>query len=260
MNDFHDAANLFPLDEENLRSLADDIVANGQKETIKILDGKILDGRRRFLACELAGINPVCEEIEVADPIAYSQSLNIHRRHLTASQRSVAAGKAKELYAKQAKERMSEGGKAGGKGRQKQGVVIVPPPNEEAGKARDKAGKAFGVSGKMVDLASKVLNDGVPELVKAVEEGQLSVSSAAEVADEPEEIQKEFAEKAKVSGGRFRKPKIEPAPEPDTAEKPTGVGIRIANEAINCLIRIPKNDPFRKRGFQIVKDFIKANQ
>ena len=47
-------------------------------------------------------------------------------------------------------------------------------------------------------------------------------------------------------------------PEPPTGARP-GVGIIRASEAINCLIRIPKNDPLRKRGFQIVTDWIKHN-
>jgi hypothetical protein len=47
------------------------------------------------------------------------------------------------------------------------------------GKARDKAGKSIGVSGSMIDRASKVLKDGVPELVKAVEDGRISVTKAA---------------------------------------------------------------------------------
>ena len=38
------------------------------------------------------------------------------------------------------------------------------------------------------------------------------------------------------------------------------VGVVRANEAINCLIRIPKNDALRKRGFQIVTDWIRRNK
>lgn len=39
-----------------------------------------------------------------------------------------------------------------------------------------------------------------------------------------------------------------------------GKGVMLANEAINCLMRIPKNDPLRKRGFQIVTDWIRHNK
>ena len=37
-----------------------------------------------------------------------------------------------------------------------------------------------------------------------------------------------------------------------------GVGVLRANEAIEILTRIPKNDPLRNRGFQIVTDWIKS--
>jgi len=55
-------------------------------------------------------------------------------------------------------------------------------------------------------------------------------------------------------------PTVEPATkkEPES-ERPKGVGLMRANEAINALSRIPKDDPFRKRGLQMVADWIKHN-
>lgn len=46
----------------------------------------------------------------------------------------------------------------------------------------------------------------------------------------------------------------------DAPPKRRGVGVYRANEAINCLIRIPENDFLRKRGFEIVTDWIEANE
>ena len=48
--EFHEAANIFPIDQENIQSLAEDIKKNGQQIPIELLDGKILDGRRRSMA------------------------------------------------------------------------------------------------------------------------------------------------------------------------------------------------------------------
>ncbi len=45
--EFHSAANIFPLDDEHTDELAKDIKAHGLLVKIAILDGKILDGRRR---------------------------------------------------------------------------------------------------------------------------------------------------------------------------------------------------------------------
>jgi hypothetical protein len=57
------------------------------------------------------------------------------------------------------------------------------------------------------------------------------------------------------------RPKETPKPEEEKPEgERRGKGVILANEAINCLTRIPKNDALRKRGFQIVTDWIKANK
>src|SRR5258708_35085707 len=96
--EFHEAANIFPLDEENIGELAEDICANGQTVLIEVFDGKIIDGRRRWLACEKAGITPSTRNVSPKDPVAYVLSLNIHRRHLTPAQRAMVGARAREWY------------------------------------------------------------------------------------------------------------------------------------------------------------------
>ena len=39
-----------------------------------------------------------------------------------------------------------------------------------------------------------------------------------------------------------------------------GIGVLRANEALDRLIRIPKNDPLRKRGFQIIADWVESEE
>lgn len=249
--EFHEAANLFPLNEEELGVLAKDIRANGQHKPIELFDGKIIDGRRRYKACQIAGTKPTFMNVIIDDPIAYALSLNLHRRQLTPSQCAMIGQKAMQMYTKQAKERQKLS-----KGRGEKGPVNLP---DLKGDARDLAGKAVGVSGKLIDHANTVVNKGVPELEKAVNEGRLSVSSAAKIATtETEDTQKELADKAKFSGGRYRQPKVhEPKEEDDEAEtqepiQSRGKGVAIAHEAINVLNTIPKSDGLRKDGFQLV--------
>jgi hypothetical protein len=58
-------------------------------------------------------------------------------------------------------------------------------------------------------------------------------------------------------------PETEESPDPDTdpdARQVRGKGVALAHDAINSLSRIPKNDRLRKRGFQIVKDWIRHNE
>ena len=264
--DFHEAANIFPLDEEHLDELATDIKANGLKVPIQICDGKILDGRRRHLACAKAGVKPSFEKVKTDDPVAYALSLNLHRRHLTKSQAGVAAAKARDWYDKQAKKRQHEGGKAG-RSKQLGGKDNCPYPRN-TGQSRDQAGEAFGVSGQTVDRATKLLQRATPEVVSAVETGKISLNRASLIAEHPAEMQKQMLQSNMTPSvsPRAKPAKREIEPEEGTTPgtpKRNGklpVGVILANEALNVLMRIPKNDPLRKRGFQIVTDWIRANK
>jgi hypothetical protein len=182
--EFHEAANIFPIDQENIQSLAEDIKKNGQQIPIELLDGKILDGRRRSMACQVAGVEPVSRDVSPEDPVAYVLSLNLHRRHLTPSQASMCAARAREIYEREAEARMKVG----------INQHTSPPANLPEGKkgdARDLAGKAFGVSGKSVDHAKRVIEKGIPELAQAVDSGRIAVSTAAVIAADPPEDQKQ---------------------------------------------------------------------
>ena len=55
----HKLSSYFPmLAEPELAALASDIKANGLRVPILTYEGKILDGRNRFKACEEAGVEP----------------------------------------------------------------------------------------------------------------------------------------------------------------------------------------------------------
>jgi len=130
------------------------------------LTGQVLDGRRRWLACSIAQIKPATREVKPSDPVAYVLSLNLHRRHLTPSQLSMVAARARELYDQQAKERMKDGGKKGG---QCKGKENLPYPSAEQ-QARDAAGKAVGVSGRSVDSTTSRPRNGSGKLARRTEE------------------------------------------------------------------------------------------
>ena len=56
---FHPICLLFPrMTDDELRELADDIRQNGLLHDIVLYEGKILDGRNRYLACPMAGVKP----------------------------------------------------------------------------------------------------------------------------------------------------------------------------------------------------------
>jgi len=167
---FHEIANIFPLLEgDSLQSLSESIKKNGLLEPIELFEGKILDGRNRKIACLLAGVEPRFVDVNPSDPIAYVLAKNRDRRHLTPSLWAMIAARAREAYDKQAKERQ----------KRKAADSVQENLPEQKGQARGQAGKALGVSGRTVDFATKVLKQGTPELVKAVDEGRMAVSTAA---------------------------------------------------------------------------------
>ena len=95
----HKLANLFPMmTSEELYEMGKDIATNGQIDPIVVYEGKILDGRNRFQACQRAGVEPRVEEYNGTDPLAYVISLNLKRRHLTESQKAMIASELANLW------------------------------------------------------------------------------------------------------------------------------------------------------------------
>jgi ParB-like chromosome segregation protein Spo0J len=90
--EFHPLAEMFPLiGDDELRELGEDIRKNGLCEPITLYEGKILDGRNRYLAAKLIGQTLADKAFRQLpadmDPRAFVISENIQRRHLTAEQK-----------------------------------------------------------------------------------------------------------------------------------------------------------------------------
>jgi len=97
--DHHPIADLFPmLAEDELKELAADIAERGLLQQIVLdSDGRILDGRNRLAACELAGVDPEFSTYDGDDPDGYALSVNIARRHLTKGQQAMVAAQARAM-------------------------------------------------------------------------------------------------------------------------------------------------------------------
>ena len=89
---FHEIADLFPLIEgDEFQLLCDDIKKEGLNHPVVLLNDEILDGRNRYRACIEVDIKPRYEQFKGDDPLAFVLSENLHRRHLTISQRAALA-------------------------------------------------------------------------------------------------------------------------------------------------------------------------
>lgn len=186
---FHRFANAFPLlSGDDLSRLVDDIKAHGQREPIRTYDGAILDGRNRFRACELAGIDPWIEPSAATtdeDALRESVSANLHRRHLTASQRAMVGAALEPMFAKLAKERMLAG-------------KADPTANLPEGReAREDAANAVNVSPRSVQYAKAVTEHGTPELRAAVVAGDIAVSAASQASTLAPDAQRDIVERVK---------------------------------------------------------------
>jgi hypothetical protein len=81
-------------------ALCQDIRINGLFDPITLYQGKILDGRNRYLACREANVAVKTVEFEPenhGDPLAWVISRNLKRRHLNESQRAMIAAKLANL-------------------------------------------------------------------------------------------------------------------------------------------------------------------
>lgn len=167
---WHEAANLFPLmPDDELRNLADDIKNNGQKNPVITIDDKVLDGRNRLLACNIAGVRPDIQTRnteKLGSPVAWVLSQNLHRRQLTATQRAFIAVEAEKLFAIEAKQRQGT-----------RTDIKEKIPECYKGQARDKAAEACQVNPRYVQDAKAVAKQS-PAVAAQAKAGKISMATA----------------------------------------------------------------------------------
>jgi ParB-like chromosome segregation protein Spo0J len=172
---WHEYANLFPmLSGDTLAMLSADIAEHGIREPVMLYQGKVLDGRNRCLAANDIGIDVPTREFagDDAAALAFVISTNLHRRHLTESQRASIAARLANM-------------RAGGDRKSDQTANLrFETPTAQVTSAD--AAKLLNVSTRSVETARKVQTEAPAEIVQAVDDGRISVSLAAQVASLPE--------------------------------------------------------------------------
>jgi ParB-like nuclease domain len=157
----HPLAEIFPLiDGVAFDELTASIKENGLRQPITVYEDMILDGRNRYRACEAAGVEPRFETFNGADPVKFVIDLNINRRHLDSSQRAMIAAR---LTLANTQGRNS----ADGHFTARDGVTV------------DEARQLLNVAKETVSDARRVLTEGTPEEVAAVDRGEAAVSTLA---------------------------------------------------------------------------------
>jgi hypothetical protein len=173
--EIHPLAMKFPaMSDSEIEKLAKDIEKHGLRLDLVLYEGKILDGRNRYLACQKAGVEPRFMTFEESDgsPIDFVWSVNDCRRHMSQSQRAALAVEFMPEYEKEAKKRLvtSTGGKS-------PRPVVTLPQAENIGKSREKAAAVAGVSPSLVQSAKK-LKEESPEAFQQVKDGDKSIGQA----------------------------------------------------------------------------------
>src|SRR5262245_5919227 len=174
--EFHPVANIFPMmSAEEFEALKADIAAHGQREPIWLYEGKIVDGRNRYNACEEIGIEPQCREWSGSGSLtAFVVSLNLIRRHLNETQRGMVAARIANM---------------------RQGERTDMEPSLNLGKvSQSDAAQMLNVSTATVEHCAKVEKEAQPEIIELCDTGKMAASAAASIADAPPEFQKKVAE------------------------------------------------------------------
>lgn len=184
----HPLSIAFPsMDVPDFENLRLDIKLHGQRQPIITFDGMVLDGWHRHRACTELGIEPQLQSLgEDVDPVAYVHSVNLHRRHLTGSQRAAAVVAC------------AEWAKPGHQAKQTPGVHLA---------TMEAMAKAADVHPNTIKAAKKAQEAGLSE---AVRDGKVSAKQAAKIARLPE---------AERQGALNVSQVIKPKPEPKTGDK-----------------------------------------
>lgn len=203
----HTLAEIFPMpSEETYKGMEQDILANGQLEPIVLYQDSVIDGRTRQKILLKHGIEPKYKDLpKGADPVAFVLSKNLHRRHLSESQRAMTAARILRLRKDQAyeeavknMEEVDDGKAVTVEGNGANGHVAGAPTVQEIS-------DFMNVSKSAVRHANIVQEKCAVDIVRAVDADELSASDAAAIAELPKAQQLEALKKVKEGAARTLK-------------------------------------------------------
>jgi hypothetical protein len=160
-HDIHPAAAIFPMmiAEEHTELVAS-IKEHKLQHPIVTYEGLVLDGRNRLAACAEAGVIPVFVDYPGDDPEGYVLRANLHRRHLTISQRAIIAADMADM-------------KSGSR------TDLGPGANLHEVSVGEAAEK-LNVSKRSVEAAKAIKASGNTELINEVRSGDTTLNAATQ--------------------------------------------------------------------------------
>lgn len=133
-----------------------------------MFEGSAIDGWHRYCACTQMGVAAIVKDFDGdADPVAFVLSRNLHRRHLSASQRAMAVASCASW--------MPEG-------RPKNHAPGAEFPGGQVPKTIADLAHDAGVGQRTMERAARVEKNAAPEVAQAVAQGSLSVERAADIS------------------------------------------------------------------------------
>lgn len=237
--EFHPLAGVFPLIEgTEFDAIVEDVRAHGLTDAIVVFEGKILDGRNRWLACRAAKTEPNFVDFAGPDAASFVVSRNLKRRHLSESQRAMVAAKLATL---------SEG---------------RPGKTAPIGAvSQDEAAEMLNVSRRNVQRATRIQNNATQQLIQAVEKGKVTVNAADLAVSRPVSEQNELASTGRTENLRARNrnnkttrsvEKSEDSDDDDIVEDPE-------NFRTSFMLRVDQAIQFANcRGCKPTKEFVTA--
>ena len=182
-----------PLTADEYNRLEESILREGCRDPLIIWDNVLIDGHNRYAICNEHDIpyKTVKYVFSDRDEVKLWMMKNqLARRNLTDIQRINIVRKCEDAIKADANKRMKSG-------------KADPMENFPQGTSRDALGKLAGVSGKTYEHATKVIDEAPTEIVRAVDNKELSIDAAYAVTKMNDEDKQEVVER--ISDGESAK-------------------------------------------------------
>ena len=218
--DIHPLAKIFPeIEGKALDALVEDINNNGQQSPAALYEGKILDGKNRYRACEQLGKELMVREYDGKDPIGFVLSINLHRRHLDTSQRAMVAASLANLK------------------------VGTNRFNKKNGTSIEVASELLNVGRASVERAKIILGSGDADLIKSVQAGEVTVSEAAVQVQQQQEVQEQQGTQQQSSNDNTGSNTVNASDRYDKAEenlikKLQGLSVDVADASAKATVKL----------------------